>query len=97
MITPRARVSRAIHEGTDGILPLVALRYVISFEIVTPWEAEKCWFHCGQLFHQVDTIAIDAIFVGGRKERHHVEPHCGWMRNCKDEMIGGGGLHFPGP
>ena len=64
----------AVDERADGLLPVEALADVVAFEVVAAGEAQECRVHAGELFHEVYSEAVGAVFVGGWEERDEVEP-----------------------
>src|SRR6202041_4065236 len=89
-IAPRTRVRGAVHKRPDRLLPLVALRNVITLEVVAARQAQKLRMHRGKLFHNVDAVAVGPVMIRRRKERNEIEPNGCGMSDGQLEMIVGG-------
>ncbi len=77
----------AVDEWADGLLPIEAVGDVVAFKVVAAGEAQECRMHRGQLFHQVDAVAVHAIVIGGREEGDEVEPEGSGVADGEDQVI----------
>ena len=72
-----------VDERADGLLPLETLGDVVALKIVAAGKAQESRVHGGELFHQVDAVAVDAIVIGGREKRDELSqrvPGCATVR-----------------
>ena len=95
-IHPGSGVGRAVDEGADGLLPVIAVFEALAFEVVAAGKAEKFGMQGGEFFHEVGTETIGLIVPGGREEREEREPGGAGVRDEKFEVVVGGGLESGG-
>ncbi len=93
LVAPGAGVRRTVDERADGLLPLVALREVVAFQIVAAGQAEERRVHRGQLLHQVDAVAVRAVVVGRREQGSEREVESTGLCNRKHEVVVRAWLH----
>jgi hypothetical protein len=84
-------MGRTVDERADGLLPFKVFVQVVALQIVAAGEAEEGWVHGGELFHQVDALAVGFAFVGRREERYEREPGGSGMLYQKFQMVVGRG------
>ena len=99
VIAPRGRVCRTIDQRSDHLLPIEARLDAAAFEVIAAWKAQERGTHRGQLFHDVDAIAVGATMVGRREQRDHLKPQRpGTIRGQLDVILrarsGAARLHF---
>ena len=63
-----------LFDRANGFLPVETLIEGVALKVVAPGEPEECGFHGRQQFHNIGTVAVLAILVGGRKERNILQP-----------------------
>ena len=78
---------RPVDPGADRLLPLIALRNVITFQVVAARQAQKRRMHRRQHLHQVDPIAMRPVMVCRREQRHEIKPNRSRPWNCQDQMV----------
>ena len=79
-VAPGAEVRGAVNARADGVLPFETLADGVAFEVVASGEAQEGGVHGGELFHDVDAVAVGAVVKGGREERDEAEPEGSGMR-----------------
>ncbi len=89
MIHPGARMGGTIDERADGFLPLETVCDSVALKIIAARKAQESWVHGGELFHQIDAIAVDAIVICGREKGDELQPQSSGMRDRENEVVGG--------
>jgi hypothetical protein len=74
LVVPRTAVGGAVHQRTNGVLPVEALIDLLTLKIVASGKAEELRMHLRHLLHEVRPVAVLAVLVGGGEERDQIEP-----------------------
>src|SRR4051812_49049585 len=73
-ITPRSHRPRALGERAQRLLPLEAIRDLISLEVVAPGEAQELRLHVHQHLHEIGAKAVRLVLEGWWKQRNEAQP-----------------------
>ncbi len=86
-VIPGAGVAGALGDVADGFFPVEPVGHAVALEEIAAGKAQEGRVVLGQQLHDVRAIAIRAVVVGGREQRHQAEPGRAG-RGCPNQEIG---------
>ena len=95
-VAPRRLMSGPIDHRANRLLPVEAVDDSIALEIVPSRQPQEVRMHRGHALHQVGAVAVRAIVVGGRKERHELQPELAGLCDGQLQVIRTRRLHIAG-